>query len=128
MAEINELVARVRGAYSTVFERSLAKEAADALESLERDKAALAARIAELERERDQAIRDLGGTQKLNDRLLGRTINRAVKAETTLRECMAHADAVYKKARRVANGHDQIAAVEALDKALTLFAEWRAKQ
>lgn len=91
---MNELVARLRGAYSTVFERSLAKEAADALESQERDKAALAARIAELERERDQAIRDLGGTQKLNDRLLGRTINRAVKAETTLRECMAHADAM----------------------------------
>lgn len=49
MAEINELVARLRGAYSTVFERSLAKEAADLIESQERDKAALAARIAELE-------------------------------------------------------------------------------
>lgn len=78
------------------------REAADAIESQERDKTALAARIAELERDNKNVREELqrrdkiyqSGTVVVTNDKYSELVQRAEKAESALRECREHADAI----------------------------------
>lgn len=107
------LVERLRGAYSTVFERSLAREAADAIERL-------TAELAEARRERDEAIslRKLAHTAKT--RAEESELRCAQEFDEARAEC-ERLRAALKAARAVMGGEGVEDQGEAWDKCLGIL-------
>ena len=113
---MSDLVERLQGAYSTVFERSMAKEAADEIERLR-------VLINEKQDWIDRAVASCAkrGCSEKEHTATREQRERADQAEAALKECMAHADAL-SGALHCLRAHNKTIAV-----AQESFRKWKEK-